>query len=171
MRTFGRLKKEKDRYLWMFTTELKFAGHCLMKWFNAKFKSQNAVLSNQAKRKCEVENPIDWQNGCCCLCTFPIEINPTMSEAKENQVSYCDVVINKEHKFLRNIFSEEELSTTKALKDFSTYHKNFAKFLRVAVYLHSAINTIVDFSDCPHQELVDFCDEFCADSFDLEDIK
>ena len=155
----------------MFTTELKFARDCLMKWFNAKFKSQNAVLSNQAKSKYKVENPIDYQSGCCCLCTFPIEINPTMSKAKEDQMPYRDFVINKEHKFLRKIFSEEELSATKALKDFSTYHKNFATFLRVAVYLQDAINTIVDSNDCPHQELVDFCDEFCADSLDFEDTK
>ena len=42
----------------MFTTELKFAGDCLMRWFNAKFKSQNVVLSNDVKRKYEVEHPI-----------------------------------------------------------------------------------------------------------------
>ena len=56
-------KKKKIAISEMFTTELKFAEDCLMKWFNAKFKSQNAVLSNNAKRKYEIENPIDWQNG------------------------------------------------------------------------------------------------------------
>ena len=33
----------------MFTTELKFAVDCLLKWFNAKFKSNNLELSNSAK--------------------------------------------------------------------------------------------------------------------------
>ena len=47
----------------MFTTEFKFAGDCLMRWFNAKFKSQNLVLSNDVKRKYEIEHPIDGQNG------------------------------------------------------------------------------------------------------------
>ena len=164
-------KKKKIAISEMFTTELKFAGDYLMKWFNTKSKSQNAVLSNNAKRKYEIKNPIDWQNGRCYICTFPIEINPTMPEAKEDKISYSDFIINKEHKFLRNIFSEEELLSTKVLRDFSTYHKNCARFLHVPVYLQDAINTIVDFNDCPHQELVNFCNEFCADSLDFEDIR
>ena len=36
-------KSKKIAISEMFTTELKFAGNCLMKWFNAKFKSQNIV--------------------------------------------------------------------------------------------------------------------------------
>ena len=90
----------------MFTIELKFAGNCLMKWFNAKFKSQNAVLSNDVKLKYQSENRIDWQSGRCCICTFSIEINPTMSHATKDSMSYSDFVIHKEHKFLQNIFSE-----------------------------------------------------------------
>ena len=164
-------KKKKIASSKMFTTELKFGGDCLMKWFNAKLKSQNVVLSNKAKRKYEIENPIDWQNGRCCLCTYLIEINPTLFEAKGDQMSYSDFVTNKENKFLRNICFEEELSTTKTLKDFSTYHKNFARFLHVAVYLPNAINTMVDFNDCLHQEFVRFCNEFCTDSLDFKDIK
>ena len=157
-------KKKKIAICEMFTTELKFAGDLLMKWFNEKLKSQNAVLSNEAERKYEIENSIDWQNGRCYLFTFPIEISPTMPEAKEDQMSYSDFIINKEHKFLRNIFSEEELFSTEA-------HKSFARFLRVAVYLQNAINTIVDFNDCPHQELSNFCNKFCTDSLDFENVR
>ena len=67
----------------MFTTELKFAVDCLMKWFNKKFKSNNLELSNDVKRKYEIEYPIDWSQDRCCLCTFPLEINPTSYEADE----------------------------------------------------------------------------------------
>ena len=84
----------------MFTTELKFAGNSLMKWFNAKFKSQNIVLSNDIKIKYQSENPIVWQSGSCCICTLPIEINPTMSNATKDTMSYSNFVIQKEQKFL-----------------------------------------------------------------------
>ena len=107
----------------MFTTKLKFTGDCLMRWFNAKFKSQNLVLSNDVKRKYEIEHPINRQMERCCICTFPIEIIPTMSDATKDQMSYSDFIIQKEHKFLRNIFSEKELSTSVALKDLLTYHE------------------------------------------------
>ena len=33
----------------MFTTELKFAGDCLLKWFNKKYKSKNLELRNEKK--------------------------------------------------------------------------------------------------------------------------
>ena len=147
----------------MFTTELKFAGGCLMKWFNAKFKSQNAVLSNDIKLNYQSENPTDWQSGRCCICTFPIEINPTMPDATKDTMSYSDFVIHKEHKFLRNIFSEEKLSASVTLNYFPTYHKNFSRFLRVAIYLQNCLTRIQEFSDCVYDELIDFCLEFCKD--------
>ena len=33
----------------MFSTELKFAGDCLLMWFNKKFKNNNLQLSNDKK--------------------------------------------------------------------------------------------------------------------------
>ena len=164
-------KRRKIAISEMFTIELKFAGDYLMKWFNAKFKSQNVVLSNDVKKKYEIENPINWQTERCCIFIFPIEINPTMSDATKDNMSYSDFTIYKEHKFLRNIFSKEELSATSALRDFSTYHENFAKFLRITIYLQNSINTIQEFFDCPHEELVDFCQEFCKDCVDFVEIK
>ena len=55
-------KKSKLAIAEMFTTELKFAGDCLFKWFNKKYKSKNLELSNEKKkRKYEVEFPIRWE--------------------------------------------------------------------------------------------------------------
>ena len=164
-------KNKKIAISEMFTTELKFARSCLMKWFNAKFKSQNVVLSNDIKIKYQSENPIDWRSGRCCICTFPIEINPTMSDATKNTMSYSNFVIHKEHKFLRNIFSEEELSTSVALKDFPTYHKNFSRVLRIAIYLQNSLIRIQEFSDCVYDELIDFCSELCKDCENFLEIK
>ena len=90
----------------MFSTEINFAGDFLIKWFNKKFKSKNLELSNGIKRKYEIENPIDWIESRCCICKFPLKINPKNFDATTEQMSYADFVIFKEHKFLRNIFSE-----------------------------------------------------------------
>ena len=155
----------------MFTTKLKFAGDCLMRWFNAKIKSQNVAISNDVKRKYEIEHPINQENERCYICTFPIEINPTMSYATKDQMPYSDFVICKEHKFLRNIFSEEELATTSALKDLSTYHEKFTKFLHISIYLQNSVDTIQEFCDCPHEELLNFCLEFCSGCVDFIEIK
>ena len=86
-------------------------------------------------------------------------------------MSYADFVIFKEHKFLRNIFSELELSSTDSLKSMEQYHKCFEKFLIVSVYLQNSINTINEFSEYYNDELIDFCNEFCADCSDFAEIK
>ena len=110
-------KKNKLAISEMFCTKLKFASDCLMKWFNSKFKIGNMQLSNQFKRNFEVKNPINWEINRCCICTFPLEINPTTPDATKEKMFYSDFVIAKEHKFLRNIFSEDELSSSNALKN------------------------------------------------------
>ena len=47
------------------------------------------------KRKCEVGFPVDWENGCCCLCKFSLIINATKFDVS------LENMILKEHKFLR----------------------------------------------------------------------
>ena len=66
-----------------FTTELKLDADCLLKWFNNKFKSHNLELSNDVKRKYEIEHLIDWSQDRCCICTLPLEINPMSYNANE----------------------------------------------------------------------------------------
>ena len=121
-------RKSKIAISEMFTTELKFAADCLLKWFNAKFKSNYLELSNSAKRKYKIENLIDWSCNRCCFCLFSLEINAIKFDADSQTMSYVDFIIFKEHKFLRNIFSSEELAMTSSLK---THHQTFDKFLKL----------------------------------------
>ena len=51
------------------------------------------------QRKYEVEFPVDWENGCCCLCKFPLIINPTKFDVSLENMSYSNFIILKEHKF------------------------------------------------------------------------
>ena len=83
----------------MFSTKIKFAGDCLIKWFIQKFKSKNLEFSNDVKRKYGIENPIDWIEGTCCICRFPLKINPINFNATTEQMSYANFIIFKEHEF------------------------------------------------------------------------
>ena len=132
----------------MFSTELKFARECLISWFNLKFKKQNLELSNEKITAYEIENPIDWKNDKCKICNFPLHINPTTFDVEKEKISYGDFIIKKEHKFLRNIFSEKELVSSVAIKHFQSFHENFSRFLQVVIYLQNSINSIKDFSEC-----------------------
>ena len=47
---------------------------------------------------------------------------------------YADFIIFKEYKFLRNIFSSEELANTDSMKDVKTVHENFVRFSNIVVF-------------------------------------
>ena len=80
-------------------------------------------------------------------------------------------MIAKEHKFLRNIFSEDELSSSDALKNFRSFHENFSRFLKIVVYLQQNLNLIQEFTDCVYNNLIKFCGEFCKDCNDFSELK
>ena len=77
--------------------ELKFAADCLLNWFNARFKLNNLKLSNSAKRKYKIENPIERLCNHCCICPFSLEINATKFDADNKTMPYVNLSI------LRNI--------------------------------------------------------------------
>ena len=164
-------KKSKIAISKMFSTKLKFASDCQLKWFNKKFKSNGLKLSNEEKRKYEIKHPIDWMQDRCCLCHFPLEINPTSFDVNENTMLYTDFIIFRKHKFLRNIFSSEELLKTDALKDLKTFHEKFVTFLRIAVFLQNAFKINEEFDECFGDNLLEFCGNNCADCSDFGEIK
>ena len=188
-------KKNKIAISEMFPTELKFATDCLLKWFNSKYKKselsidvkrkheienpidwfnskyKKSELSIDVKRKHEIENPIDWQNGKCQICNFPLLINPTKANAKNDNISYGDFIIEKEHKFFRNIFSKEEIESSIAIKNIESFHEDFCKFLQIIIFAQECINSLKEFSECFYNELTDFCNEYCKDCVDFIELK
>ena len=123
------------------------------------------------KRKYEVEFPIDWENGCCCLCKFLLIINLTKFDVSLENMSYSDFIILKEHKFLRNIFSLEDLLKTKALRNIEQYHLAFQKFLTVSIFLEDSLNTLAEFHECCNNKLIKFCIEKYEDCDDFNEMK
>ena len=163
-------KKNKAAISEMFSTELKFASDCLIKWFHSKHK--NFELSIQEKREYEIENPIDWKKGKRHICNFPLHINPSNNVTTQNdEMSYGDFIIEKEHKFLRNIFSEEELKASDAIKNIESFHEHFCKFLRLIIFAQQCVNSMKDFSECCHGELIEFLNEYCKDCIDFIELK
>ena len=114
-------------------------------------------MSNETKIKYQIENPIDWTKDKCCLCTFPFEINPTRFDCKNNEMSYNDFYVFKEHKFLRNIFSNEKHAKTKKLNNLKTFHETFTKFLKVVFLLQNALNSYDEFDEGFNETLIHFC--------------
>ena len=151
----------------MFCTEIKFATDCVLKWYHAKYK--NLELSLESKNEFEKENPIDWENGECVLCRFPLEANPTTCE--NEKMSYGDFIIKKEHMFLRNIFSEEELLKSSSIATFQSFHKHFIEFLEIVVFLEEEIKSSQLFSDCSYLNLKRFIEKHFSEFDSFKHIK
>ena len=127
----------------MFSSELKIVADCLLKWFNAKIKSNHLELNGDVKLKYEIEHPLDWQRQRCCLCTLPLEINSTQFDADKETMSYTDFIIFKEHKFLKNISSDQERATSDSIKILKNFHAAFCKFPKISILLPTVLNTAV----------------------------
>ena len=151
----------------MFCTEIKFATDCVLQWYHDKYK--NLELSIESKNEFERENPIDWENGECVLCRFPLEANPTNPENKK--MSYGDFIIKKEHMFLRNIFSKEELLKSSSINTFESFHKHFIEFLEIVVFLEEGINLSLQFSDCSYPNLIRFIQKHFSEFDSFKHIK
>ena len=149
-------RRKRNAIAEMFSIELKFASDCLLRWFYSKHKKRELSLSE--KKNYEMKNPIDWENGICQICTFPLDVKP--SEKIDNKkVTYSDFIIQKEHKFLRNVLSKEKLAKSKAIQDLQSFHNQFKKYLRICIYADDSLKTLNEFDECPHDELIDYIKE------------
>ena len=151
----------------MFCTEIKFATSCLLKWYQSKYK--NFELSIDSKKEFEQENPIQWENGECVICRFPLGTNPT--SFGNEKMSYGDFIIKKEHMFLRNIFSEDELKKSAALCSFESFHKHFIEFLEIVIFMEEGLNACSHFSDCSYPSLVKFIETHLNEFDSFEQVK
>ena len=153
----------------MFCTEIKFATDCLLKWYHNKYK--NTELSMVRKNDFERENPIDWQNGKCVVCRFPLDATPTTTTVENEKMSYGDFVIKKEHMFLRNVFTKETLSKSIALATFESFHKHFSDFLKIVIFLEDAISKMIYLSDCSYPLLIEFIAKHLNEFDSFEQVK
>ena len=151
----------------MFSIEIRFATNCLLSCFHNKYRNEEVDI--ELKMQYQKENPIDWENGCCVLCTFPLEANLT-SNQNEN-MSYGDFVVKKEHMFLRNIFSKEQLSKFPAISTFESFHKHFIEFLEIVIFLEEGINSLSQISDCSYPNLIVFIEKHFGDFSTFDEIK
>ena len=107
----------------------------------------------------------------CCLCPLTLEINRASFDMDESKMSYADFIIFKEHKFLRNIFSSDELSKTDALKDLKTLLEKLVRILKIAVFLQNAFKINEEFHECFDDGLLDFCRNNYTDRSDFGERK
>ena len=92
-----------------FALKLPLLKKTLLSWFNRKFTSQFKELNSVRKIKYTQENPINYQNDKCVVCKMPIRISPSNPKTSDPDMAYGDFIIRYEYKFLKNIYTQEQL--------------------------------------------------------------
>ena len=112
-----------------------------MEWFNKKFKSQYLEIDILIKNQYERKDPIDWENDKCVICKMPLKIDPTNHKTSNNEMTYGDFFIRFEYKFLRNIYSYDELAQSEDICSLENYYTAYKKFISICIGILSICGT------------------------------
>ena len=83
-----------------------------------------------------MQNKVDWQKSECVICKFPLKLNIT--EFNNPKMTYGDYIIRFEHKFLRNIFSKEQL--VGQIRNLEYYYRFFQEYIEICIGLLAFLN-------------------------------
>ena len=81
-------------------------------------------------------------------------------------MTFVDFVIRYEHKFLRNIYTVEELQRLENIQSFKNYYQIFEKYIKICIGLLALLN-----SCNRHDFLNDSTEDFVEENFPDNDVR
>ena len=143
----------------MFSTELKFIIDVLVKWFNGVFKFRFNELDEVKKQKFSRENPIDCSNEKCVICDLKLSVSLNDGyEKTEKTTAWYDFLVQKEHLFLRNIYSYEDLKKSENISALQNITMPLTIFFDIVVLLNRYYNKNSNVVDVEHDIMETFLD-------------
>ena len=123
-----------------------------------KIKSQNLEIDAFSKMQYERKNPVNWKNNRCVICKIPLRVEPTSFETPNDETT----IIRFEHKFIRNIYTYEEIKDSHHLETLEKYYEVYQKFVAISIGLLSMLNNY-NKNDETNTEVSEFIGEKYAD--------
>ena len=126
----------------MFGIELSFVKSTLLNWFNKKVSAPFKRIDQSVIKKYEQENPFCWsQERDCVICKMPLRPIFSSPERPDSKMYYGDYIIRYEFKFLRNIYSQEQLNWSPELKSLESYYEAFESFIHHAIEIYRLLSS------------------------------
>ena len=97
----------------------------MVNWFIDVFKPRSNNLHELKKQLFTRNNPIDWSNKRCVICNFKLAVSLNEVHDTDKLTTWYDFTVQKEHLFLRNIYSEQELKQSERIKDLKQHFEAF----------------------------------------------
>ena len=100
---------------------------------------------------------------------FPLKFEPTNYKTSDDKMSFGDFVIQCEHKFQRNIYTDEQFQNSHHLKNLENYYEIFSEYIMICIGWLALLNNFNknDFINLTTEEFVE--NKFAED--DVGDIK
>ena len=138
------LKKTSENALAvMFGIELAFVKKTLLAWFNKKVAAPFKRLDEKKITEYEKKDQFCWsQERKCVICKMPLRPVFSSPNTPNDKMYYGDYIIRYEYKFLKNIFSQEQLETSPELKSLEAYYEAFEQFIHFAVQIYRLLNNL-----------------------------
>ena len=125
----------------MFGIELAFVKKTLLAWFNKKVSAPFKRLDEKIIKEYEKENQFCWsQERKCVICKMPLRPIFSSPNTPDSEMYYGDFIIRYEYKFLRNIFSKEQLESSSQLRSLESYYEAFESFIHHAIQIYRLLN-------------------------------
>ena len=98
-----------------------------------------------------------------------MKLEPTNFKTADDEMSFGDFVISYEHKFLRNIYTNEQIKDSYHLKDLESYCEIFEEYIMICIGLLALLNNFNknDFINLATEQFVE--DKFAGD--EINEIK
>ena len=150
------LALEKSTFLSeLFSVKLRFTIDTLKKWFKSVLKSKFLELNEIQKQIFVKENPIDSSETCCCICGFLLVTEAGHGPEKIAKITaWYDFIVQKEHIFIRNIYSREDILSMENLSTLRNYFKKFGRFLKTVILLERYFNKLTTLTKNDDQEIL-----------------
>ena len=132
-------KKQKQAISTLCMIEMQMVYRCLKYCFDTVVKTINYQLTQKKKEDFHILSDFNPQNkkvSHCYFCEFPLQckvLNPPEKLARE--CSRLDFVIRKEYQFVKNIFSQKQISESKHLNLINSYYKALTFLLKAYEFL------------------------------------
>ena len=125
----------------MFGIELAFVKKTLLAWFNKKVSAPFKRLDQDIIKKYEQENPFCWsQERDCVICKMPLRPIFSSPEHPDSKMYYGNYIVRYEYKFLRNIYSQEQLDWSPQMKSLESYYEAFENFIHHAIEIYRLLS-------------------------------
>ena len=97
---------------------------------------------------------------------MPLKIEPTNYKTLDDEMTYGDFIIRYEHKFLRNIYTNDQIKKSHHIENLQNYHEILRKFFSISVELLSMLNNY-NRNDETNFEVSEFIEKiFTGDTID-----